>query len=336
MASEPHAHWRRVQAYPRGMSSASTSRASRQPAVRRRGALQAALECKRVEGAAGAARSSLVAEAAGLRIASIVCTSGPGDRPFEEVQSLASIAIVLAGTFSYRGDYGRTLMTPGSLLLGNAGRCFSCGHEHGEGDHCVAFFFEPELLERVAADSGLRHTSFPTHRLPFRRATAPLIARAAAVLSDPATVEQAAGPGERTARPDAAALEEVAVGLASTVLSTHHESRLPRLTARDERRVAEVVRHMESTLERAHSLLALAKQARLSPYHFLRVFRKVTGVSPHQLLLRMRLHAAARRLLQSPAAVTDIAYAVGFADLSNFVRTFRAEFGTPPSRYRGG
>lgn len=69
-------------------------------------------------------------------------------------------------------------------------------------------------------------------------------------------------------------------------------------------------------------------------YHFLRVFRKVTGVSPHQFLLRMRLHAAARRLRQSSESVTEIAYSVGFEDLSNFVRTFRAEFGTPPSRYR--
>ena len=306
------------------MSSASKSRAARQPAGRRRGALQAALERKRVEGTAGAARSKLVAETGGLRISSIVCTAGPPDRPYEEVQSLASIAIVLAGTFSYRGDYGRTLMTPGSLLLGNAGRCFSCGHEHGEGDHCAAFFFEPELLERIAADSGVRHTTFPTHRLPFMRSTAPLIARAAAVLGEPAVLEKTA------------VLEEVAMGLASTVLSANHESRLPRFTARDERRVAEVVRHMESTLERAHSLLDLSKQAGLSPFHFLRVFRKVTGVSPHQLLLRMRLHAAAHRLSRSSEAVTGIAYDVGFEDLSNFVRTFRAEFGTPPSRYRSG
>jgi AraC family transcriptional regulator len=304
------------------MAPASTSRAARQPAVRRRGALQAALERKRVEGTAGAARSTVIAETVGLRISNIVCTAGPPDQPYEEVQSLASIAIVLAGTFSYRGDYGRTLMTPGALLLGNAGRCFSCGHEHGEGDHCVAFFFEPELLERVAADSGVRHTTFPTHRLPFMRATAPLIARAAAALGEPAALERTA------------VLEEVAVGLASTVLSAHHESRLPRFTARDERRVAGVVRYMESTLARAHALADLSKQAGLSPFHFLRVFRKVTGVSPHQLLLRMRLHAAAHRLRQGSETVTDIAYGVGFEDLSNFVRTFRAEFGAPPSRYR--
>jgi AraC-like DNA-binding protein len=283
--------------------------------------LRAALERKRVEGAAGCARSHRVFEADGLRVSDILCTSGPHDRPYEEAQGLASIAIVLAGTFSYRGDYGRVLMTPGSLLLGNAGRCFSCGHEHGEGDHCLAFFFEPALLERVAADSGVRRTSFPTHRLPFTRATAPLIARAGEVVGE---------------MPASGALEEVAVGLASTVLSVHHESRLPKCTARDERRVAEVVRHMEGTLDDSHTLFALSKQAGLSPYHFLRVFRRLTGVSPHQFLLRMRLNAAARRLRRGSEPVTDIAYAVGFEDLSNFVRTFRAEFGAPPSRYRHG
>jgi AraC-like DNA-binding protein len=281
--------------------------------------LRAALERKRVEGATGNAHSYQVFAADGLRVANIVCTAGPRDRPYEEAQGLASIAIVLSGTFSYRGDYGRALLTPGSLLLGNAGRCFSCGHEHGEGDHCVAFFFAPELLERVAADSGVRSTRFATHRLPFTRSTAPLIARAAEVLATPA---------------NAGALEEVAVALASTVLGAHHQARMPGFTARDERRVAEVVRQMESTLDQRHALLALAKQAGLSPYHFLRVFRKLTGVSPHQFLLRMRLSAAARRLRQTSEPVTDIAYAVGFEDLSNFVRTFRAEFGSPPSRYR--
>lgn len=305
------------------MPDGGKSRLSGQSASRRPESLRAALERKHVEGEAGGARSRRVFEADGLRICDIMCTSGPEDRPYEEAQGLASIAIVLSGTFSYRGDYGRVLMTPGSLLLGNAGRCFSCGHEHGEGDHCVAFFFEPELLERVAADSGVRRTSFPSHRVPFTRATAPLVARAVDALAE-----------LRAAPAMSGALEEVAVGLASTVLTAHHEARLPKFTARDERRVAEVVRHIEGTLDEPHALLALAKRAGLSPYHFLRVFRKLTGVSPHQLLLRMRLNAAAHRLRHGSEPVTDIAYAVGFEDLSNFVRTFRAEFGTPPSRYR--
>ena len=39
------------------------------------------------------------------------------------------------------------------MLLGERGRCFACGHEHGEGD-CVSFQFGPALLERIAADAA--------------------------------------------------------------------------------------------------------------------------------------------------------------------------------------
>jgi AraC-like DNA-binding protein len=74
--------------------------------------------------------------------------------------------------------------------------------------------------------------------------------------------------------------------------------------------------------------------AKLSSYHFLRSFKAVTGVTPHQWLLRARLRAAAEKLAASKMPVTDIALDVGFDDLSNFIRTFRAEFGASPRQYR--
>ena len=77
-----------------------------------------------------------------------------------------------------------------------------------------------------------------------------------------------------------------------------------------------------------------ADSAGLSPYHFLRTFKHVTGVTPHQWLLRARLREAARRLAAGRDPVTDIALDVGFEDLSNFMRSFRAEFGMSPRRYR--
>jgi AraC family transcriptional regulator len=275
-----------------------------------------ALARKRERQAAGETVSRGVMDTGGLRVSDIVCTAGPHDTPFEEVHSVTSIAVVLSGTFNYRGEHGRALLTPGSLLIGNAGRCFTCGHEHGEGDRCLAFMFDDALFERIAADSGVRRMRIPAHRVPFLRSTAPLIAGATAAMRE------------------AAALQEIAVRLAQAVLVTHHAFRLPECAARDERRVAEVVRYVEGTFEQPHSLLDLAKRAGASPFHFLRVFRKVTGVSPHQMLLRLRLNAAALRLRTTDEPVTDIAYAVGFEDLSNFIRSFRAEFGAPPSRYR--
>ena len=49
-----------------------------------------------------------------------------------------------------------------------------------------------------------------------------------------------------------------------------------------------------------------------------------------------RLRDAARRVATTRDPVTEIALDVGFEDLSNFIRSFRAEFGVPPSRYRAG
>jgi AraC family transcriptional regulator len=280
--------------------------------------LSAALTRKHECGTAGDIVGHGLVSRNGLRILDVVCTAGPRDTPFEEAHSVMSIAIVLAGTFSYRNDHGRALMTPGSLLIGNPRGCFTCGHDHGEGDRCLAFMFDERLFERIAADAGARRTHVPGHRVPFLRSTAPLIARAAASLGEPA------------------ALEEIGVDLAHTVLRTHQDARAPKFTARDERRVAEVVRYIEETFAEPHSLLDLASLTGLSPYHFLRVFRRIAGVSPHQMLLRLRLRAAALKLRTTPEPVTDIAYAVGFEDLSNFIRTFRTEFGTAPSRYRAG
>jgi len=76
--------------------------------------------------------------------------------------------------------------------------------------------------------------------------------------------------------------------------------------------------------------------AGISRYHFLRTFKLVTGVTPDQWLLRSRLRDAARRLATARDPITAVALDVGFRDLSNFVRTFRAEFGVSPGRDRAG
>ena len=75
-----------------------------------------------------------------------------------------------------------------------------------------------------------------------------------------------------------------------------------------------------------------ARQAGLSPFHFLRTFGRVLGVTPHQYLVRTRLRRAAL-LAGGGLPVTEVALEVGFADLSNFVRTFRRAAGVPPARF---
>ena len=74
----------------------------------------------------------------------------------------------------------------------------------------------------------------------------------------------------------------------------------------------------------------------MSPYHFLRTFRQVAGMTPHQYVLRTRLHRAAVRLRRTDDAISAIAYDAGFNDLSTFNRRFRRVMGSSPGLYRAG
>jgi transcriptional regulator GlxA family with amidase domain len=100
-------------------------------------------------------------------------------------------------------------------------------------------------------------------------------------------------------------------------------------------RVTRVIRMIENDPDAPHDLASLAQIARLSPYHFLRTFEGITGTTPHQYLLRMRLRRVAVRLRTGPEKILDIALDCGFGDVSNFNRVFRAEFGLSPRAYRG-
>jgi AraC family transcriptional regulator len=94
------------------------------------------------------------------------------------------------------------------------------------------------------------------------------------------------------------------------------------------------VRRIEADAHEPLTLTALARAAGMSPYHFLRTFRHVTGTTPHQYVLRTRLMRAAVRLNSSAKTVSEIAYAAGFNDLSTFNRRFRKLMGANPAHWR--
>jgi AraC family transcriptional regulator len=109
----------------------------------------------------------------------------------------------------------------------------------------------------------------------------------------------------------------------------------PRKTAQSRRRVVRSALWIEAHLEQPLSLQRMAEEAAITPYHYLRQFAAVVGVTPHQYLVRCRVRHAARLLASQPERpVTEIALASGFEDLSNFVRTFRRASGVSPGRFR--
>jgi AraC-like DNA-binding protein len=211
-------------------------------------------------------------------------------------------------------------MTPGSVLLGNAGECFHCEHEHGTGDRCLSFSYDPEFFDRLTHDAGASGTGFRMLRLPSDRVLAPIIAKAAAVLA-----------GDRRL-----SLEELSILTAAKVAQLERGV-TPNCSFAERNsvaRVTRVVRMMENDPDCPSALRLLAQMAGLSPFHFLRNFAGLTGITPHQFLLRLRLRSAAVRLRTGSAKILDIALDCGFADVSNFNRAFRAEFGMSPRVYR--
>ncbi|MGH9797542.1 MAG: AraC family transcriptional regulator, partial [Candidatus Polarisedimenticolia bacterium] len=106
--------------------------------------LEQALARRALTGAAGGLTMRRLAGGDGWSVGDVICTYGPGDRPFEERRADVSFALVIAGTFEYRSGAGRELMTPGSILLGSADRSFVCGHDHGAGDRCLSFHYDPD------------------------------------------------------------------------------------------------------------------------------------------------------------------------------------------------
>jgi AraC-like DNA-binding protein len=250
----------------------------------------------------------------------VICSAGPQDRPFEEQHLHTSVAIVVSGSFQYRTSTGGQLMTPGSLLLGNAGDGFTCGHEHGTGDRCISFWYAEEFRDRIATGAGATRLRFQTPRLAPMRPLSGIVAQATELLT----------------APDPAAFEELGIrALAHAIQLQDGNGQLPGDAEPSSlARVTRVVRMIENDRDVPQDLSSLARIARLGPWHFLRVFEGVTGTTPHQYLLRTRLRRVAVRLRTESAKILEIALDCGFGDVSNFNRAFRAEFGVSPRAYR--
>jgi AraC-like DNA-binding protein len=251
-----------------------------------------------------------------ISVSDFRCTAGPGDKPFAEQHRCHSISYVRSGSFGLhcRGQFSE--LVAGSVLIGHPGDEYTCTHEHVCGDECLAFFLAPELVDAI----GDSRTSWQVGAVP------PL--PELVVLGE---LAQAAANGSSDI-----GLDEIGQVLASRfveVVSGAKRKSGPN-AARDRRRAVETALWIDANSHRQINLDDAAAQAAISPFHFLRLFSQTLGVTPHQYLVRSRLRHAARRLADDDSPVTDIAYDVGFSDLSNFVRTFGRAAGASPLKFR--
>lgn len=250
------------------------------------------------------------------------CSAGPADAPFVERHEGFSVSYVCGGTFGYRAGSQCFQLVPGSVLAGYPGDEYLCTHDHGAGDRCLSFQMAPEAVEAIT----------PGRRSRRRRIWRTLGLPPLPELVVMGELGRAAAEGRSQA-----GLDEVGLLLAARFVEiASGTTREPAPAgARDRRRAVEAALWIDEHADQEIGLERAAAWAGLSPFHFLRTFAGVMGVTPHQYLVRARLRRAARLLAQDgERSISDVALEAGFADLSNFVRTFGRAAGVSPRGFR--
>jgi len=244
------------------------------------------------------------------------CGAGPADRPFVELHGGFSVSYVRKGSFGYHVRGESFELVAGSILVGRPGDEYTCSHDHACGDECLCFHLTPALVETIGDRSGIWRS----------RGVPPL-----SELMILGELAQTAAEGRSEIGLDEAAML-FAARFADVV--SGRQRKPPKTQPRDRRRAVEAALWIDAHSHEPIDLESAARETGLSAFHFLRLFAKILGVTPHQYLLRSRLRHAARLLAEGASSVTDVAFDVGFGDLSNFVRTFHRTAGVSPKNFR--
>jgi AraC-like DNA-binding protein len=101
-----------------------------------------------------------------------------------------------------------------------------------------------------------------------------------------------------------------------------------------DRRIRRSVELMHSQLDQDLSLRELAAASYLSPFHFSRLFKKITGATPHNYLAAVRATRAQLLLAETDMSITEIGARVGYLSASHFTKAFRLATGTTPREFR--
>ena len=259
--------------------------------------------------------ATILFESRDVTVSEFRCEAARGARPFVEQYGGYSLSYVRKGSFGCHHRGRLFELVTGALLVGYPGDEFMCTHDHVCGDECLSFSFDGAVIDDIGGGQAWQAGAIPP--LPEFIALGEL---AQAIAAQKQTL----------------GLDEVGHMIAGRFVAivTGREERPASPSLRDRRRAVESALWIDDNAHEDINLAETARAAGISPFHFLRLFAATIGVTPHQYLIRSRLRRAAQRLSAEDTSVTDIAYDVGFADLSNFTRTFTRAVGVSPLKFR--
>jgi AraC family transcriptional regulator len=257
------------------------------------------------------------------------CRFGEGQLP---EHSHASHMLLLAlsrcgGELRAAGGFRTRAQVRGGVCVIPSGQPFAA--RLGGDTECLAIYLDPALVARAAREAG----SVGDFEVVARsRPRDPVVSRVGLALL--AEMRDEAAPGDGVSRLYAESL--------ANVLAVHmlrHYTAAPAEPRRFAGGLAgPTLRRVLSYIAENHgrdlSLDDLAGEAAMSTFHFAREFKRATGTTPHQHLLRFRVERAKELLVESHLPLAEVGLRTGFSHQSHFTRLFRRYTGTTPQSYR--
>ena len=214
----------------------------------------------------------------------------------------------------------------GETALTNVGQNHSA---RGNQVEFVSIGVSSALVTEMVTEIGLTRT---TANIVFRRATItdPTITKMAREIAAEVADKQLG----RTAMLDAL-VRQFVIHLLRCHLTVRQSDQIELSRAGPvDRRLRLAIEFMHDNFGRELALEEIASAAYLSEYHFARLFKQITGVTPHVYLANVRLERARKLLAETALPISEIASMVGYQSQSHFSKMFRSVTGITPRAYR--
>jgi AraC family transcriptional regulator len=243
-----------------------------------------------------------------------------------EARADYSLALLLSGELSGHVNEFETDIRSGAILLEPGATASVAGRE--------IEFLTITIAPSYVLDCAVRTRLFREHAtITFRRNVIEHDERLALLAHNLADELSHEAAGQEIVI--VALIEQLLVHLLRHHSNVRHaqELELSRVGLVD-RRIRRAVELMHAHLDRELPLEEIAAAAYLSPFHFARLFKKLTGASPHAYLATLRIARAQSLLADTDSSVTEISARVGYSSSSHFTKAFRQATGLTPSAFR--
>jgi len=238
-----------------------------------------------------------------------------------------SLLFTISGKLEYQTEEAKHDVSSGNFLLANPGTTSKCFARRST---ALMLTIAPTLVVDCSIRMGLGRT------------TNDIMLRSDEALEDPAMTRLISDLAREMAQTEAghetviaALVEQITVHLLRhyAIFRRTDSLELSRVGFVD-RRIRRAIELMVAQLDQELSLKDLAAASYLSTFHFARLFKKLTGVTPHSYLAALRTTEAQRLLAETELTITEISMRVGYASPSHFARGFRQATGLTPRAFR--